>query len=54
MVIAMQMRQIKANAYTPEGFKIVDVCYLPCILKQEWNSNNVELYNQPILVDKEI
>lgn len=54
IVIAMQMTQIKANVYIPKEFKIVDVCFLPCILKQEWNSNNVELYNQPILAGKEI
>ncbi len=52
IVIAMQMKHIKTNVYMSEGFKIIDVCHLPCILKQEWNSNNVELYNQPILASK--
>lgn len=43
IAISFEMKR-QENEFTPVSYKLIDLYDLPCSLKQEWQSNNKELY----------
>lgn len=52
IMMSFEMRQ-EGNIFTPVTYKLVDLYDLPCNLKEEWQSNNQDLYaEQRVLVSE--